>query len=258
MIWVRFMRVGFRQQSIYAWSTVTSGMVGCIYAFLYLALWRAVAPATGAPPYNQRMLSDMVILAQILNAIALFLPAGLGVHQLVRTGALASELARPVSFYRATISRATGGLLHSALYRCLPIALVLGLTVGLPLPASALRLGGFLISLGLGVYISLALFYLMGLSALWTGQVRWISWLHMSVTQFLSGAWIPFEVLPDWLRPIAFYSPMASQLGHAIRLYQGIGGPEAILLPLGWALILTGLVAVMTRRAVRQVEIQGG
>jgi ABC-2 type transport system permease protein len=204
------------------------------------------------------MLSDLVVLSQTMMAIALFLPTGLGVQQLVRTGALAVELARPISFFKATISRASGQLLHFAVYRCLPIALVLGLSVGLPRPASGLRLVGALVSLGLGIYCSLALFYLMGLSALWTGQSRWISWLHMSITQFLSGAWIPFEVLPNWLRPIAFYSPIASQMGHALRLYQGVGGPEAILLPLGWALVLTGLVHVLTRRALRQVEIQGG
>lgn len=258
MIWFRFMRVGLRQQSAYAWSTVISGMVGCIYAFLYLALWQAVAPPEGAPPYTRAMLGDMVVLAQILNAIALFLPAGLGVHQLVRTGALAVELARPISFYRATISRAAGQLIHFALYRCLPIALVLGLSVGLPKPASGLHLVGALISLSLGIYCSLALFYLMGLSALWTGQMRWIHWLHLSLTQFLSGAWIPFEVLPTWFRPIAFYSPMASQMGHGLRLYQGVGGPEALLLPLGWAVILTGLAVALTRSALRQVEIQGG
>ncbi|HLO03095.1 MAG TPA: ABC-2 family transporter protein [Symbiobacteriaceae bacterium] len=258
MVWRRLIRIGFQQQSSYAWATVISGLVGTLYAFLYLALWQAVAPAEGAPPYSRTMLGEMVVLTQILGAVALFLPAGLGVHQSVRTGALAVELARPISFYGATISRAAGQLLHLALFRCLPIALVLGISVGLPKPASGLRLAGALLSLGFGIYCALALHFLMGLSALWTGQIRWVHWLFMSITQFLSGGWIPFEVLPTWLRPIAFYSPMASQMGHAVRLYQGIGGSEALLLPLLWAIILSALVHVMTRAALRQVEIQGG
>lgn len=258
MVWRRLIRVGFQQQSSYAWSTVISGLVGTLFAFLYLALWQAVAPAEGTPPYSRQMLSDMVVMAQILNAVAIFLPAGLGVHQLVRTGALAVELARPISFYRATMSRAAGQLLHLGLYRCLLIAFVMGIAMGLPRPASGLRLVGALISLGLGIYIALTINYLTGLSALWTGQIRWIHWLYMSITQFLSGGWIPFEVLPNWLRPIAFYSPIASQMGHALRLYQGIGGPEALLLPLAWAIILTGLARFMTGAALRQVEIQGG
>lgn len=258
MVWRRLIRIGFQQQSSYAWSTVISGLVGTLYAFLYLALWQAVTPAEGAPPYSRAMLGEMVILAQILVAVALFLPAGLGVQNLVRTGAIAVELVRPIPFYWATLSRSAGQLLHQALYRCLPIALVLGLAVGLPGPASAIRLAGALISLGFGIYVALTLTYLIGLSALWTSQIRWIHWLIMSISQFFSGGWIPFEVLPAWLRPIAFYSPMAATMGHAIRLYQGIGGLEALLLPIGWALLLGLLARHLTRAALRRVEIQGG
>lgn len=258
MVWRRLIRIGFQQQSSYAWASVISSLVGTIYAFLYLALWQAVTPPEGAPPYTRATIGEMVVITQVLAAVALFLPAGLGVHNLVRTGAIAVELARPLSFYRATLSRSAGQLLHLALYRCLPIAIVLGLSVGLPLPASGPRLVGALLSLGLGIYSALTIYYMMGLSALWTGQIRWIHWLYMSVSQFLSGGWIPFEVLPSWLRPIAFYSPMAATMGHAIRLYQGIGGMEALLLPLGWATLLTFLARQMTRSALRQVEIQGG
>lgn len=258
MLWPRLLRIGFQQQSTYAWATIISSLVGTIFAFLYLALWQAVAPPEGAPPYSRAMLGQMVTLAQVVMAVALFLPAGLGVHQLVRSGAIAIELARPLPFYWATITRSAGHLLHLALYRCLPIALLLGFTVGLPLPLSGLHLLGALLSLGLGIYCALALTYLIGLSALWTHQIRWLHWLNAALAQFLTGAWIPFEVLPDWLRPIAFYSPWASQMGHAIRLYQGIGGLEALLLPLAWALLLTSIVDRMTRAGLRQVEIQGG
>jgi ABC-2 type transport system permease protein len=258
MIWPRLIRIGFQQQSSYAWSSIISSLVGTLYAFLYIALWQSVAPAEGAPPYSRAMLGEMVILTQIVMAVALFLPTGLGVHQLVRTGALAVELARPIPFFPATISRAAGHLLHLALFRCLPIALILAATVGVPGPASGLRLVGALISLGLGIYCGLCLHYLIGLSALWSGQIRWLHWLNLSISQFLAGGWIPFEVLPAWLRPIAIYSPMAAQMGHAIRLYQGVGGIESLLLPLAWAIILTAIVHRMTRAALRRVEIQGG
>lgn len=258
MVWRRLVRIGFQQQSAYAWATVISSLVGTIYALLYLALWQAVTPPEGAPPYTTETLKGLVALTQILAAVALFLPAGLGIQHQVRTGALAVELARPVSFYRATLARSAGQLLHFALYRCLPIAIVLGLTIGLPLPPSGLRLVGALVTLCIGIYTALTIYYMMGLSALWTGQIRWIHWLYMSVSQFLSGGWLPFEVLPSWLRPIAFYSPIAATMGHPIRLYQGIGGVESLLLPIGWALILSLLARQMTRAALHQVEIQGG
>lgn len=258
MVWRRLLRIGFQQQSTYAWATVISSLVGTIYAFLYLALWQAVTPAEGAPPYTSEMLREMVVMTQLLITVTLFLPAGLGIQNLVRTGALAVELARPISFRWATLSRSAGQLLHLALYRCLPIALVLVVSVGLPRPASGIRLVGALLGLGLGIYTALTAYYIMGLSSLWTGQIRWVHWLYASISQFLCGGWIPFEVLPSWLRPIAFYSPMAAQVGHTIRLYQGIGGIEALLLPVGWALVLGLLARQMTRSALGRVEIQGG
>lgn len=258
MVWRRLLRIGYQQQSTYAWATVISSLVGTLYAFLYLALWQAVTPVEGAPPYTKAMLGEMVVITQILITVTLFLPAGLGIQNLVRTGAIAVELARPLSFRWATLSRSAGQLLHLALYRCVPIALALGLSLGLPRPASGIRLAGALLTLGLGIYTALTIHYMMGLSSLWTGQIRWIHWLYASISQFLCGGWIPFEVLPSWLRPIAFYSPMATTVGHTARLYQGIGGIEALLLPIGWALLLSLLAHQMTKAALRRVEIQGG
>lgn len=230
-----------------------------LFGFIYISLWQAVAPVTStADPYTRSTMTAMMILAQTFAWMTAFLPAGLGVHQSVRTGAIALEMARPMPYFPMVLARESGNVAYQALYRAVPLALVFAVTIGFPPPGSAAALLLTLPSLALGAYIGLMLYYSVGISALWTTEIRFAHWGYHALMTLLSGGWVPSDMLPGGLGQVVPYLPFASQLFYPIRIYLGLSGPEALLVQLAWAAALTLWCQWITGRALGRVSVQGG
>lgn len=253
-------RTGYRRNTAYRWAHMINNLASAIFGFIYISLWQAVAPVTPAAgdPYSRQVMVDMMVLAQTFAWVTTFLPAGLGIQNSIRTGTVALEMARPVPYFQMVLTRETGNLVYQALYRSVPLALLFLVTVGFPLPESAAGLALAVPSLLLGGYLALLMTYLVGLSALWTTEVRWAHWLYHSLIALLSGGWIPADILPGWLGRVAPYLPFAGQQYYPIRIYLGLSGAEGLLVQLGWAAVLTVLCQWLTRRAFERVVVQGG
>jgi len=190
--------------------------------------------------------------------VATFLPAGLGIQDLVRSGSIALEMTRPIPFFPMIMVREAGNVLYQAVFRALPLGVLFALSVGFPSPASFGRLLLTIPSVLLGSYTALTLVYLVGISAIWTTEIRWAHSLYYTASSLLSGGWIPADLLPGWLGKVAPYSPFASTLFHPIRIYLGLVGPWVIGLQMGWAAVLTLICLGVTRKAMARVTVQGG
>jgi ABC-2 type transport system permease protein len=127
-----------------------------------------------------------------------------------------------------------------------------GLTAGLLYPVALL----------LGWTLNALLTLLIGLTAFWTVDNMGIAVLYRFVAAFLAGASVPLVFLPGPLRmfaealPFRFvvYEPAAIYIGQ-IRGADVAGGFALALL---WIVILAGVVALVWRRAFRQVVVHGG
>ena len=252
-------RTGYRRNLAYRWSHMLNNLASALFGFIYIALWQAVAPETSTTdPYTRSTMTAIMILAQTFAWITAFLPAGLGVHQSVRTGAIALEMARPMPYFPMVLARESGNVAYQALFRAIPVALVFGLFFGFPAPGSAGHLLLTLPSLLLGAYIGMMLYYTVGISALWTTEIRFAHWLYHGLMTLLSGGWVPADMLPGWMGQVVPYLPFASQLFYPIRIYLGLSGPEVLLIQAAWAAVLTLWCQWITRRALGRVVVQGG
>lgn len=253
-------RSGYIRNTIYRWSHMLNNLGSMLFGFIYISLWQAVAPEVPASgdPYSRQLMVQMMVLAQCFAWLTTFLPAGLGIQQSVRTGAIALEMARPLPFFGQVLARESGNLAYQGLYRMVPIALLFGLTIGFPAPHSATGLLWTLPSLALGAYVGLMLYYLVGITAVWTTEIRWAHWTYHTLAPLLSGGWIPADILPGWLGKLAPYLPFAAQQYYPLRLYLGLGGPGGLLIQATWAILLTLLCRGLTSRAQRRLVVQGG
>lgn len=253
-------RIGFFRNKAYRWSHMLNNVASAIFGFIYISLWQAVAPeaATGGDPYTRKVMTDMMILAQVFAWFAVFLPAGLGIHTAIRNGSIALEMARPIPFYPMVLAREIGNVVYQGLYRAIPLALIFAVSVGFPSPATASHLLLTLPSLTLASYIGLMIVYNVGLSSLWTTEIRWAHWTYYSLTTLLSGGWIPADILPGWVGKVAPYLPFASQIYYPVRIYLGLTGASGLLIQLAWAFLLTAWTLFITRRALTHVVVQGG
>lgn len=236
-----------------------NNVASLVFGFIYISLWQAVAPEISTTdPYTRQVMVSIIVLAQVFAWVAIFLPAGLGIHLWVRSGQIALEMARPVGFFPLVMAREVGNLAYQALYRSLPLALLFAVTVAFPAPASLQSLLYTIPSLLLGSYIALCITYTVGISSLWTVEIRWAHWLYHSMAGLLSGGWVPVDMLPFGIGEVARYLPFAAQIFYPARIYLGLSGPEMIWLQMGWAALLTLWCLGLTRLGLRRVIVQGG
>lgn len=252
-------RTGYLRNTQYRWSHMINNAASAIFGSIYISLWTAVAPAVSATsPYDRATMIKFCVLAQCFAFVSAFLPAGLGVHTAIRTGEISLQMAKPVPFLPMVMAREFGNVVYQFLFRGLPTGLVMALAVGFPLPASTFHAALALPSLLLASYVGLAIVYTVGITSLWTVEIRWAHWLYWSVLSLLSGGWVPADLLPGLLGKVAPYLPFASQLFYPIRIYLGLSGWDGLLVQAFWALVLTGWCTWITNRALDRLTVQGG
>lgn len=259
MLYTYLARTGYLRNIAYKWSHMFNNLASALFGFVYISLWGAVAPPSSATdPYTRTAMISMMVLAQVLAWVCVFLPPGLQIQNAVRSGSIALEMTRPVPFFPMVMVREAGNVAYQALYRSLPLAVLFAATVGFPLPASAVQLLLAIPSLVMSSYVGLTLAYSVGISSLWTVEIRWAYWMYLAASSLLSGGWIPPDMLPGWLGKVAPYLPFASQLGYTLRIYLGMVGAEALLIQGFWVAVMTLWCVWITNRALHRVIVQGG
>jgi len=167
-------------------------------------------------------------------------------------------MTRPVAFFPLTLAREAGNVAYQALYRAAPVALVLTLAAGFPRPAGPAALALALPSLLLAAFNGLAATYCVGISSLWTFEVRWAHWTYLSLVLLLCGGWVPADMLPGWLGHVAPYLPFAALMYYPMRIYLGFTGAVGLLVQAVWALLLAAAGRWLTARALQRLVVQGG
>lgn len=132
-------------------------------------------------PYSSSVMIGYIAFNQSILFLSTFLTAGLGVQEGVRSGAISLDLIRPVNFFLYTISQEAGRIAYNFFYRSLPIGLIFALTVGFSYPHHFVTYLWTFFSIALAAYIGLSLYYMVGISSVWTTEVRWAHFLNITL-----------------------------------------------------------------------------
>ncbi|MET3288430.1 UNVERIFIED_CONTAM: ABC-2 type transport system permease protein [Brevibacillus sp. OAP136] len=250
----------FRRNLQYRMAHIINNFASTIFGFVFIAIWAGVLEGKGNTDsiYNPSSMAHYIAFTQIMLWITTFLSPGLGIHLQVRTGAVSLDLMRPVSYFLFVISQEAGKICYNLLYRTLPIAIVYSATVGFYFPREPFTYIVALLSILLAVYISLLLFFLVGLTSFWTNEISGLHNVLITLLFGLGGQFVPIDLFPHWLSTLALGLPFAGVLYYPTMLYleqvsYGVLGLQAI-----WSIVLTIVCLVLTGRARRRTEIQGG
>jgi ABC-2 type transport system permease protein len=166
--------------------------------------------------------------------------------------------ALPIHRSSILVGRSISSLIHSSIG--ITVMALTGLAIGW-----RMREGFFDAVLGF------ALFLLMGFAMIWVGILAGSTFRSVEGVQgfmftaifpltFLSNAFVPTGGMPDWLRFLAEWNPV-SALTQAARELWGNGPPapadaayplqHPIVFTIGWALLITAVVAPLAIRAFR-------
>lgn len=180
-------------------------------------------------------------------------------------GNVSYELCRPINLYNMWFSRNIANRMSSCILRCVPIlilAFILPEPYGISLPDSLGTFCLFIITLFLGLCVTVAFCMLIYMLAFFTISPQGLRVLFISTVEFLSGGVIPLAFLPDGLRQIVYLLPFASMQNVALSIYGGSVGLDEIFKPvclqIFWLITITALGKSLCSVAQRKVCVQGG
>jgi ABC-2 type transport system permease protein len=201
----------------------------------------------------------------LVHAANLLLNSAVSVYRVmmsVWSGEIASELLRPYDYLKAQLALSVGSALVGGGLG-LAVAAGLGFTLVDALPpvsATAAVLFGvslvlaFLIKFLVGFGVSLLSFRTMN----WLGLTR----LETALVGILSGALVPLELYPEWLRSVALVFPFHGIIHTPLSIYlgdlQGMALLRAVGLQAFWVVGLWALVRWLWAPSLRALVIQRG
>ncbi|MBD5545237.1 MAG: ABC transporter permease [Lachnospiraceae bacterium] len=180
-------------------------------------------------------------------------------------GNIAYSLCRPIRVYNMWFSQSMASRISRAVLRCFPILAVAAFLpegYGMSGPESILHFGLFLITLLLGLLVTVAFCMIVYVLAFFTISPQGLRIVFTSMVEFFSGAIIPLPFFPDKWRMVMELLPFASMQNVALRIYSGsMSVPEmkkAIIVQVVWLMVLVVSGSLLSRYAEKKVTIQGG
>jgi ABC-2 type transport system permease protein len=239
---------------------------GLVRVMILEAFYRA---STARPSLSFPQAVDYIWLGQAM--LALF-PWNVDrdVRDLVRSGAVAYELCRPLDLYRLWFSRAVALRTAPLLLRLVPmfvIAMLVLPLVGLgewrlraPVSTAAALL--FLATVVGALLLSCALTTLMNVTLLWTFSELGITRLIATLATILGGLIIPLPLFPDWAQPLLWALPFSGALDLPARVFTGhipaAHAPWVLVHQLSWSVVLIIAGRALLRARLRRLVVQGG
>ncbi|MER5745683.1 ABC transporter permease [Streptomyces sp. NPDC059913] len=123
------------------------------------------------------------------------------------------------------------------------ILLAMGFALGMKLQESVLGLvGAIALSAAFGAAI-MWIFILLGLTMKTSQAVQGMGMLVLMPLQFGSSIFAPTQTMPGWLRAFTEYNPLSNLADAARGLMMGGPVAHAVLVTLGWTVVLTAVIA---------------
>jgi ABC-2 type transport system permease protein len=228
---------------------------------IQVSIWRAVIGEGGVNGISLEQMITYSILSTLIYALLLTHISG-KVDASLKSGSIASDLIRPLSYQLYLFADGLGGVFYQLLFVVVPSFLISWLVFGIQPPASFEHFAAFVISLLLALILSFLFGYLVSLIAFWFLTHFALDWTLSAFLIVFSGSFLPLWFFPEpWASiaqslPFQFlgYVPAAIYLGQ-IPQYSVV---STLLVGFGWALVLFGFVQWLWSRAIRRLVVQGG
>ena len=235
-----------------------------IFLSMYGIYWVWKVLYTQKPGAFNVSFEQMVTYGVLGMALELFLDVGPEwyIANQVRTGAIDTDLMKPLDFHFHMLARSSGEMLFSLGILALPTFIIGHFLFGLQLPQDAVTALLFAVSLVFSFLVFFHIGFLLGTMVLITLDIRNISWAYYSVVSFLAGQMLPLWLLPQFLRNIAEILPFKSIYYIPISIYIGTIRGDNALKQIGfqiiWTIILTLIARWSWARVQERITVQGG
>jgi len=262
--WRKYSFVGLisaRSNLAYFGDVVSRVLFLGVVLYIFLRLWKVTYAETAVQTLGGLTITQMLWYLTVTESITLSAPrVAQVVDEDVRTGSLATQLVRPLSYPLYRLWTTLGERLVRFFMNVSVGSLIAWILVG-ALPVSAVGLLIFVLALPLAFVLDFWANFLIGLGAFWLEDTSGLLLLYSRITMILGGMLIPLELFPRAMQPVLRALPFSSMVYGPAHLLVLPSLNELIELVLrqGTAIVVIVLfVGIVYRTALRRVYANGG
>lgn len=231
-----------------------------------LYIWFAVFESSASPTINGFTYNSMIgyVVISTITGILISNDVHWEIGQDVRSGNIAMNLIKPVSYQLRQYFGALGAFAVNSLFIGLPMGamyLIFRWVTGGPLP-SLVTLMSYGASVGLSALILFMINYLFGLAAFYVEYIFGFIFAKEALLKLLSGQLIPIAFFPEAIRGIFLYLPFAGLVYTPTMAFLGLYSGQTLAfhmaIQLAWVVLLGLVTQLVWHAAIRRVTIMGG
>lgn len=234
------------------------------YMLMYSIYWVWKTLYTQTPGAFGVSLQQMVTYGILGMTLEIFLDVGPEWYMAtqVRTGAIDTDLMKPMDFHMHMLARSAGEMMFSLGILALPAFVIGYYLFDLRLPGDGLTTSLFALSLVLSFFVFFHISFLLGTLTVVTLDIRSISWAYYSLVSFFSGQIVPLWLFPDLLRKISevlpfqavYYIPMSIY----IKTLTGRDALQGLGVQAFWVVFLVLFSRWAWSKVHTRLTVQGG
>lgn len=264
--YLSFFKLRFVTGLQYRAAALTGIVTQFVWGFMEIMMFRAFYRADAAAfPMSFSATASYIWLQQAFLALFAAWMMENDIFESIVNGNIAYELCRPVSIYNMLFSRSVANRLSRAVLRCFPILIVAAFVprpYGIDAPADWMHFLLFIITLILGLAVTVAFCLLVYVLAFFTISPQGLRMVFTSAVEFFAGAVIPLPFFPEKVQRFMELLPFASMQNVALRVYSASMGPDemkrAVSLQVFWLVVIVAVGKMLCSLAEKKITIQGG
>lgn len=266
--YIPFARSVMQTYLSYGVNAVVFMLGGFLRVFLAYYLWMAIYDSSGQGMIQGFTRLDMavyVVIMEFIIRLTFASEADRWVGDEVRSGAIAMNLIKPISYTGRMMAMSLGGLVYELVVVFLPLGVFFGLVGYFALgwiPPDAVQVAAFFLSVLLGFLILFSMNMAFGFMAFYLKNLWGLSNLRYGIVSFLSGAVIPLSFFPEGMKKVVEVLPFSAMHYTPVMIFLGkISGSElwaALAIQAFWAVVFFAGCQWVFRGAVKHLTVQGG
>ncbi|PZM77706.1 MAG: ABC transporter permease [Candidatus Melainabacteria bacterium] len=232
-----------------------------VVLYIFLCLWKVTYAETNQSSLGGLSLKQMLWYLVVTESIIMSLPTiATLVDQDVRTGALAMQLVRPMSYPLNMLAQTSGERVLSFALNFLVGSIIALIFVG-PLDFNLSGIAMFLLLIPLSFALDFTIYFLIGLAAFWLEDTTGLTLIYSRMTMILGGMLIPLELFPDGWQQILRVLPFSAIVYGPARVF--VTGDLQVFLSvliqqIVAILVFAFVIRIVYNLALRRVFSHGG
>jgi len=259
--------IGIQNNLTYRVNYLTRTLFSFIPLFAMLSLWRTVYAGKGQGNalggYTETQMIFYYMLVAVVDVLTAVNEDDWQIAADIREGNISQFLLKPINYLWYRLCLFFSGRITFIAMASVPLAVfILCFRHYFVLPAGAMALFAFPISLFLTALLQFFTSYAMAMLAFWLLEISTLIFILFAFEYVASGHLFPLDLLPAWLQHVLMFTPFPYQLYLPIGIYMGkISGadiPLGLMVQLMWVLLAYGFARFMWARGIKKYAAFGG